>query len=784
MKMEDAIQRAVTLLSLDEIACWQVAELPGALQRGASLGAALPALQRGAVWRPVQTEALWDSIIRGFPIGSIMLMPFESALGQQDMLLASARTADPTHMLLDGQQRATAVALGFYAPWNAQAAGGAPASLWLDLGAAPSSERDFSFRLVTRAHPWGYPASGERQRLALNQMREADRAFREAQSAAVWHRRPPVEAGWPWDSVAPVPVAALLEASVGGGDGAALAAVLDRMLPHWRLIRTHVSGTGVLEELVQSTSVTDLLARVRQTRERYCVPAQTIPSLLQHGPVAADDDAMRPDPTETLFVRLNSGGTPLQGEDLIYSIAKAIWPSAPDLIKRIRNRFFSEARATLLIARLATVEAGQKEAPAAPDVGRFRRLVHGVGSALFRERMEQYLQHQAAPLFEQAHALLTGRDFGLPTVLAAELARGDSGRDIMFLLLRWIERLNAAGFLIDGLKATQRARAIGALTAISWFARKPDRCVRVLWERLAATAPDDLPEFFCRKNLGHCLRPIRNEAPLLCLPPPSAIRAQFSARITQPRGSGDGAFSNPASGFWTNWSWERFVNQIHGDLGDWYAQALPHPQEDSGELQPIETRTIEDWRDLANTLYYARSLVLFAQRKSLSEWFTDFDPTDPDSMDEMNRPWDMDHILPSYYLEKRHGIPQIIREWHGSIGNLRAWPLDANRSDAEMVPMRKLSDVGETTQAYGMATGEALREASFIAEVDWKYWETCTPDPSSSFSGRYLALPREHGECRKAMIKAVTNRVLALYEEWYGQLKIAQLMPTCSVRGR
>ena len=33
----------------------------------------IPALQRGLVWKPRQVELLWDSILRGFPIGSFML---------------------------------------------------------------------------------------------------------------------------------------------------------------------------------------------------------------------------------------------------------------------------------------------------------------------------------------------------------------------------------------------------------------------------------------------------------------------------------------------------------------------------------------------------------------------------------------------------------------------------------------------------------------------------------------------------------------------------------------
>ena len=33
----------------------------------------IPALQRGLVWKPKQVELLWDSLLRGFPIGSFML---------------------------------------------------------------------------------------------------------------------------------------------------------------------------------------------------------------------------------------------------------------------------------------------------------------------------------------------------------------------------------------------------------------------------------------------------------------------------------------------------------------------------------------------------------------------------------------------------------------------------------------------------------------------------------------------------------------------------------------
>jgi hypothetical protein len=161
----------------------------------------------------------------------------------------------------------------------------------------------------------------------------------------------------------------------------------------------------------------------------------------------------------------------------------------------------------------------------------------------------------------------------------------------------------------------------------------------------------------------------------------------------------------------------------------------------------------------------------------LSAWFENFDPTDPDAMDEINRPWDMDHILPSYYIHGKQNIPRIIRDWHGSIGNLRAWPLDANRSDAQTAPRYKLAEVSDATVAYGMKSPDQLRAASFIPEGDWDHWRDSTPDEGKSFPDRYLALPKEYGDCRKALMKAITNRMLALYTEWYVQLKIGALMP-------
>ena len=58
------------LLKLKHIASWQVSGLETDCS---NIIARVPSLQRGAVWEPQQIEMLWDSIMRGFPIGAIVI---------------------------------------------------------------------------------------------------------------------------------------------------------------------------------------------------------------------------------------------------------------------------------------------------------------------------------------------------------------------------------------------------------------------------------------------------------------------------------------------------------------------------------------------------------------------------------------------------------------------------------------------------------------------------------------------------------------------------------------
>lgn len=141
------------VFNLRQIAGWQIP----ALLESDGISAALPALQRGAVWKPNQAELLWDSILRGFPIGAVMLAPYDPSKGNKSAKENNGGGIQtPDFHLLDGQQRCNAVALGWADHWQSSTKI-APSALWLDMHPPEvNDEQDLVFRVVTNSHPWGY----------------------------------------------------------------------------------------------------------------------------------------------------------------------------------------------------------------------------------------------------------------------------------------------------------------------------------------------------------------------------------------------------------------------------------------------------------------------------------------------------------------------------------------------------------------------------------------------------------------------------------------------------
>lgn len=107
----------------------------------------IPNIQRGLVWKSIQMELLWDSILRGFPIGAMLILQH-----------------DEKGEILDGQQRSNAIISGFNTSELLDGSVKVNTILWLDLlfkGTEEDEERRmFGIRLTNTSHPWGYDSLG------------------------------------------------------------------------------------------------------------------------------------------------------------------------------------------------------------------------------------------------------------------------------------------------------------------------------------------------------------------------------------------------------------------------------------------------------------------------------------------------------------------------------------------------------------------------------------------------------------------------------------------------
>ncbi|MDR2743989.1 MAG: DUF262 domain-containing protein [Desulfovibrio sp.] len=102
----------IILCSLREIAGWQINA-----KKTTGIEVAMPAMQRGYVWSASQVEGLWDSLVRQLPVGSFLVTQYRDELVSGKK--SAVQPADkPEWLLLDGQQRATSVALAFFNPCN------------------------------------------------------------------------------------------------------------------------------------------------------------------------------------------------------------------------------------------------------------------------------------------------------------------------------------------------------------------------------------------------------------------------------------------------------------------------------------------------------------------------------------------------------------------------------------------------------------------------------------------------------------------------------------------
>lgn len=306
----------------------------------------IPAFQRGLVWNPAQVEALWDSVLRGIPIGTITLIPYAGERGNNVA----------THGVFDGQQRLNALSLGYKNPFDGKAEQDPNESiLWLDLMPQKeiSKSRKFYLYLTTPGQPWGYKIDDSGMEAGSARLSTSERcaALNAAGASPDAFSKPACSKMWPFKAQFPVPLSVLLESVENAGDVESFKEKLIGKLGLYKDYAWHKHLSSKNQEFSMETlqSIFDGLKRALKTRVVVVISPHEFDREGVHGEESAESDVA------VFFSRLNRGGSVPSVEEVNYSVLKSIVPSLK-VLDTLAGDLMQPARLATIAMRLYLTE--------------------------------------------------------------------------------------------------------------------------------------------------------------------------------------------------------------------------------------------------------------------------------------------------------------------------------------------------------------------------------------------------------------------------------------------
>ncbi len=634
----------------------------------------LPNVQRGFVWKPSQIEILWDSLLRKYPSGAII----------------TRSNGDNAFQLLDGQQRITSIALGFAniegAIKDADVLRSSTKNvrIFIDMRKPdPDTEgKAYAFRVITRSHPWGYQRTDNTKPIETANKLKA---------LKLWKKSDPfaddvLESAYPWDAVGPLPLNIFTQAALKGyGLGQ-----LRRDLLHWvESVSTLTSEANIgtwLENHKSSISnkavrrheiytIEEIYKKINEMVDEYSIPMQPLPEgmLDDDGPVSNSDydsiksntdgnsDKEESDEIEEVFVRLNSAGTPLGGEELNYSIIKA--KVGQDFQKRIEaacEGIMKPARFITIAFRLYQKSINEDSINLRIKPKQFQRemrnhknfvdfidkkilisgLLVNVRSILkFGEAMNGYKESIA--------------DYRLPYPLLIKVAAASQGEIMFMLMYRLLFGGNKKPDVFN-YGSDEHRKMIGIILIFMWHGKdvrsRHNKLLEQVWKSVKTF---QIEEMWSNKLISVAMGKEDDHD--------SLPKFELKPMPKKPRFFGVISKVQKNSNIWG----EKFQNM--------------------GYIEFFEN------------VMCNRDLLLWIQRRFLSDprFFRD----DLFRLDDTDVPFDWDHISPENLVKNKRNIPSPLKDIYNQPCNFRAWPFQLNRSDKDDLPAMKLS-VNDTNRKF------------------------------------------------------------------------------------
>ncbi len=345
-KVKKSVAGIAGLLKKDSCKLFSIQELIEFWKEGVFQ---IPSFQRGNVWNAVRTETLWNSLLRGFPIGAINIRPSIDGKGFD---------------VIDGQQRITAISLGFddlkdykrYQENNPTDNAGIAerkrrSILWIDMGERSDveqeqengtlrqSKRDFFFRVTTAAHPWGFELSDKEQsdvkleysiqKNALNILLEDERFV--VENCENGAKPYPYEL-WPVKAVLPVPFTVVRKFCSDNPKSLLtmeqFEAYCGKNYDDMNWWRYYLSRRRALENGEKNIHIDEAWKKLCSRIER----------LGEIKILAQSSEKVDPKHLSVYFQRLNKGGVVPDEEEVQYSMLKATLPELKQLDFIARDR--------------------------------------------------------------------------------------------------------------------------------------------------------------------------------------------------------------------------------------------------------------------------------------------------------------------------------------------------------------------------------------------------------------------------------------------------------------
>lgn len=703
----------------------------------------LPMIQRGFVWKPEQIIELWDSLLQGMPIGTLMVSempnqdPYVDLPGGSRSPMSHPNTDKAPLGLVDGQQRTLAMLMG----WLPFQKGESRNRLWVDFGDAPGSGHLLRLRVTTINQPFGFRREAPNSRLSMSERRNAQEAYFGADTVDMDTRLAtarPHPAGAKYSL--PLDFAELLNdwrvmtpeawrdevyrklASIKIIDSRSLP---QKLKPAWtnddNELPKHIRDD--VEQRIHALAKG--FVRVFETTE---IPLLRVdPDLFKLG--GADDAEP---PLARLFKRIGSNATPLSDADYVFSVLKHLMPKVHETVEQLHKagHVASLLTATDLVMtalRLAATNWDGEVDRDNPSKNDFHRMIWP------KSGDENHRQDTLRRLLQDSGDDTLGQYFSAVTENLSYRGVGDTGlpkHQFPYLgrpLVQVLLRLAQVGYIKSPADDSSRSNVIRlSLYWLQWVIDKP-KASRIAFKVIKEGGPH-------HDVVRNIYEAIVEEGAGLRIHSPGSI-----AKL--------GLAESPIGNDYRLRGHSRFATSA-----------------DDIEAHRTVREFYEHWWRQWN---YHHPMLLWLQRDYAAHKL----PGDPTAGTEDETPYDFDHILPQAHWSGWTGVTRGARlpdffssaeERHynvigHAIGNVRVWNTSDNRSDGDASPKIKMgSNEQERTDWMKNSAIDASQQA---------IWERASPADESKKSHWDL-------ERAQAFQQAVERRTFSLYERLFQEASL------------